>query len=61
TLTTLNLCENLIDAEGIKHLAHALSKNKTLTSLSLVSNIINVDGAKYLADGLQHNQVKLIL
>ncbi|CAF1108905.1 unnamed protein product [Adineta ricciae] len=55
TLTTLDLGDNRLDAEGAQHIADALRTNTTLTTLNLSWNGIGAEGAKHIADALGTN------
>jgi len=44
TLTSLNLEDNHLQAEGAKHMAEALLVNKTLTNINLADNCICLGG-----------------
>ena len=55
SLTSLNLVNNGIGAEGAKALATALETNTSLTSLNLLNNRIGDEGANALAAALKTN------
>jgi len=59
-LTSLNLAQNNITAEGVKQLADALKHSECkLTELNLGTNNITDEGAKQLAVALMHSECKL--
>jgi hypothetical protein len=55
-LTSLDLRNNQITAEGAKAIATALEKNQSLASLNLGWNKITIEGAKAVATALEKNQ-----
>ena len=59
-LRGINLFENHITNEGVKHLAEALTNNNCkLNSLNLVDNNITDEGVKHLTEALTNNNCKL--
>ena len=59
-LRRLNLHDNEIREEGVRHLTEALThSNCKLNSLNLSFNIIGNEGAKHLAEALTHSNCKL--
>ena len=59
-LTSLNLAQNNITAEGVKQLADALMHSECkLTKLNLTRNKITAEGVKQLAFALMHSECKL--
>ncbi|CAF1067358.1 unnamed protein product, partial [Didymodactylos carnosus] len=56
TLTTLDLADNKISADGAKAIATALMTNQTLTTLDLGYNQISADEATAIAAALMTNQ-----
>jgi len=50
TVTMVNLGDNKITAEGIKHLTDALKDNKTVSEFIIWGNFIGDEGAKHVAD-----------
>ena len=56
-LTSLDLWENEISAEGMKQLAIGLKDNETLRKINLVENRLGDEGATYLGQLLQYNKV----
>ena len=56
SLLTLRLSRNCIGDQGARHIAHALSANRSLTTLWLNANDVGPDGAAALARGLCVNQ-----
>ncbi|KAL0239467.1 hypothetical protein GEMRC1_009575 [Eukaryota sp. GEM-RC1] len=57
TVTSVDLRNNSIGAEGARALADALKVNTTVTSLDLRNNSIRAEGARALADVLKVNTV----
>ena len=60
SLTSLDLWENEITAEGMKQLALGLKDNETLRKINLVENSLGDEGAEYLGQVLQVNKVGLL-
>ena len=59
-LRRLTLSYNIIQDEGVKHLAEALiHSNCKLNSLNLTFNILSDEGVKHLAEALTHRNCKL--
>lgn len=56
SLLTLRLSRNSIGDQGARHIAHALSANRSLTTLWLNANEVGPVGAASLARGLSFNQ-----
>jgi len=56
TLKELNLYNNNISQEGVRHLANALKVNNTLKILMLHNNNIGDEGAEYIANMLAVNK-----
>lgn len=55
TITSLNLSDNLINAEGIKPFAEALKENTTLQSLNLSNNTLRKEGIEHISQALETN------
>jgi len=55
TLTSLNLIDNKIGAEGVIHMANALRINSTLQNLNLNKNYLGTSGITALANGIRDN------
>lgn len=61
TLKRLDLSNNNINIEGVKHLANILKENKTLQEINLAGNNIGDKGAKCLADMLAVNKTLQVI
>ena len=56
TIKVIDLSENKIKPQGVKHSANALKENNTLQSLYLSGNNIGDEGAEYIANMLAVNK-----
>jgi len=58
---TLNLSDNLLDADAAKHLSNALAANQGLVALELEGNSISPEGARQLSRALEANSTLQLL
>eukprot|EP00300_Choanocystis_sp_HF-7_P037085 c5307_g1_i1.p1 GENE.c5307_g1_i1~~c5307_g1_i1.p1 ORF type:complete len:1022 (+),score=272.73 c5307_g1_i1:48-3068(+) len=61
SVTTVNLKNNSIKADGCKALKNMLAANTTITSLDLSMNQIDNEGATYLSEGLVEHRALSVL